>query len=148
MEELNWTTAETIGMLTAEELAAAFDRAGVSYIAVTYGDEESSTPVGVAFNGIQDAGKAVELGVPVDDTIGGFYDRVTSNCLTLTALAQDDVPEDDARVAEALESGWSWVIHPDRLNGRKGWHVSVDMSVADAQQLTANLNASRRAARS
>jgi len=40
------------------------------------------------------------------------------------------------------------VIHPDRLNGRKGWHVSVDMSVADAQQLTANLNASRRAARS
>lgn len=142
MTGMDWTTPEYLGNITAEELSAALDRADIGFVGCGYDEGQG---VSIAFNGIEEAGAMVTLGVPVEEAPGSFYDRATASCLTLTAFAAEDVPEDDPRIGAALDTGWTWIVHPDRLNGRKGWHVSVEMSADDAQQLTANLNASRRA---
>lgn len=142
--EMDWATPEYLAKLTVEELAGALEAAGIGIIGVAY-DSEDDRSISIAFDGIDSATRAVVMGVPSDEMLGSFCDRATASCITLSALAAEDVPGDSEEVENALDAGWVWTIHPDRAGDRAGWHVSVDMSQSDAQQLTANLNASRLA---
>jgi hypothetical protein len=145
MTGMDWTTEQDVAEVIGEELSHALQRVGVQFIGVACAD--AGDEISVAFRSIEDATRAIDLGVPYVDQLGGFYDRATSSCLTLSALAAEDVHPDDRRVADALDTGWTWVIHPDRSGpgNRMAWHASVDMTPSDAQQLTANLNAAYRA---
>lgn len=143
--EMDWTTPERMAEMTAEELGRALTATGVAHIGCGYSTDGDDRQVSIAFTGIRDAERMVTLAVPYDARPGTFYDRAVASCITLTDLgARDDVPT-DAEVADAVDRGWLWTIHPDRSSGRFNWHTSVDMGLTDAQQLTANLNAARLA---
>ena len=141
MTDMDWATPEYLARLTAEELRSALDASGIEFIGCGHSDDDDGREISISFDGIDAAGRAVALGVPFEETLGGFYDRAVASCLTLTEMGARKEPVSDAEVGAAIDRGWMWTVHPDR----RGWHVSVDMSLADAPQLTANLNASRLA---
>lgn len=128
-----------------EELSEAAQRRGIR-INECY---ESGGEVHVSFPGIREAEEFVRLAVPVEDRgPGSLYDRCTSSCVSLVAIATEhgdgEVSEltDDERnaVAQAIDTGWTWQVHPDVQDAWVGWHVAVDMSPADAQTVIAHLN--------
>lgn len=144
MSDMDWTTPAGLAELVAEELAGAMERVGIRFIGVGRGMEDNC--VTMAFQGIRDAERLMDLGVPYDPIPGSFYDRAVASCLTLTAMSDDDDPVEEGDVETAIDAGWRWTVHPARTDGRTVWHVSVDMSSFDAQQLAANLNAAHHAA--
>lgn len=143
--EMDWTTPEYMAKLTAEELGRALGASNITYIGCGFSVDTDDREVSIAFNGIEEAERMVTLGVPYDPVPGSFYDRAVASCVTLTDLGSRDQEASDEELAGALGRGWLWVIHPDRSGGTFRWHTSVDLSLSDAQQLTANLNAVRLA---
>jgi hypothetical protein len=140
MTDNDWTSAESLATVAAEELAITLEGLGINHLGCYVA---SDGDVSVAFADIRDAETMVSLGVPSDHTAGTLYDRASASCLTLSELGAAGDPSDDD-VRAALDAGWSWTIHPYMLGRRMDWHVSVDMSVADAYQVTGNLNQIRR----
>lgn len=136
----DWTTPEALAQVAAEELASSLESLGIGHLGCYLA---SDGDVSIAFQDIRDAETMVSLGVPSDHTAGTLYDRASASCLTLSQLGAAGEPSDED-VRAALDAGWAWTIHPNMIGHRMDWHVSVDMSVADASQLTANLNAMRR----
>ena len=146
MNELDWTTEADLSMLTAEELGRALQLSRIRYVGCGYSeDDDCGRNISIAFRGIEAAEQAVILGVPLDHELGGLYDRATASCLTLTEFAAREDDTSATEVEDALDRGWKWTIHPGADDEGFVWHVSVDMSARDARELTANLNASRRA---
>lgn len=126
--------------VAAEELAIALSLTGIGFMG-TAGDEDGD--VSVAFNSLADAEALMTLAVPQNVDAGSLYDRATSSCLTMTALAELAERPSDEQIEHAIRDGWTWTIHPAMRGRRMGWHVSVDIPAADANQVTANLNALR-----
>lgn len=126
--------------VAAEELARALDLTGIGFMG-TAGDEDGD--VSVAFNSLADAEALMTLAVPQNTAVGSLYDRATSSCLTMAAFAESGVDPSEESVEHAIRAGWTWTIHPAMRGRRMGWHVSVDIPAADANQVTANLNALR-----
>lgn len=126
--------------VAAEELARALDLTGIGFMGAA-GDEDGE--VSVAFNSLADAEALMTLAVPQNVDAGSLYDRATSSCLTITALTEQDERPSDEQIQTAIRAGWTWTIHPAMRGRRMGWHVSVDIPAADANQVTANLNALR-----
>ena len=126
--------------IAAEELARALDLTGIGFMGTT-GDEDGD--VCVAFNSLSDAEALMTLAVPQNSTIGSLYDRATASCLTMASFMESGAEPSDAQIEHAIRTGWSWTIHPNMRGQRMGWHVSVDIPAADANQVTANLNALR-----
>lgn len=141
--EQDWTSPEYMAMLTAEELLLAMEQLDIDVINCGFGHTERE--ITIAFQSIRDAERVITLGVPHDAQPGSFYDRAAASCLTLMSLGAQDEEPTEAEVDEVIDRGWLWTIHPDLNGTRMAWHVSVDLSAADAQQLTANLNAARLA---
>lgn len=136
---LDWTTPEYLSNLAAEELGHALSVRGISW-RTCFGDEDGT--VSLAFGQLRDAETMLTLAVPGPTGPGTLYDRVTSGCVSLAALAEakgDDASEDE--VGAILDAGWSWMVHPDMRSHVAGWHVTVGMSTADANTVTARLNA-------
>lgn len=126
--------------VAAEELARALDLTGIGFMG-TAGDEDGD--VSVAFNSLADAEALMTLAVPQNIATGSLYDRATSSCLTMSSFAElSDRPTDEV-IEAAIRAGWTWTIHPAMRGRRMDWHVSVDIPSADANQVTANLNALR-----
>ncbi len=124
--------------IAAEELARALELCGIGAMEVI---GESNGDVAVAFPSLADAEALMTLAVPQSTATGSLYDRATASCLTLSAFADLGTPLTDESVEHAVLSGWVWTIHPAMRGRRMGWHVSVDIPAADANQVTANLNA-------
>lgn len=138
MSEDNWTTPEALANRAAEELAAALSRHGIDYLGC-FSDDDGD--VSVSFVTMRDAETALSLGMPADPRPGTTYDRATASCVTLNSWARTDFEPTDADVAMALQAGWQWTIHPHTVGRNVGWHCTVDLPSADANVLTANLNA-------
>lgn len=126
--------------VAAEELARALELTGIGFMG-TAGDEDGD--VSVAFNSLADAEALMTLAVPQNIATGSLYDRATSSCLTMAAFVESGTEPTDAQIEHAIRTGWTWTIHPAMRGRRMGWHVSVDIPAADANQVTANLNALR-----
>lgn len=126
--------------IAAEELARALDLTGIGFLGAT-GDDDGD--VLVAFQQLADAEALMTLAVPQSTAVGSLYDRATSSCLTMAALGDAEVEPSDEQVEHAINTGWTWTIHPAMRGRRMGWHVHVNLSAADANQVTANLNALR-----
>lgn len=135
MEEV--TDAERWADIAAEELARALVPHGIGFHGI---GSDSDGDVNIAFKSLADAEALMTLAVESDDVVGGFYDRATSSCLTLSSF--EDTPTDE-QLEHAITTGWKWTIHPAMRGRRMGWHVSVDLNASDANTLTANLNALR-----
>lgn len=140
MTEMDWTTPEQLARITMEELGVALMRAQVRFLGVGASSDETGERITVNFRDIAGAEHMMALGVPVDEQLGSLYDRSTEHCLSMADLmdGEDDPPED--AVANLIKTGWTWTIHPHRPKGKNGWHVSVEMPQADADQLIVNLN--------
>lgn len=126
--------------VAAEELARALELTGIGFMG-SAGDEDGD--VSVAFNSLADAEALMTLAVPQSTVLGGLYDRATSSCLTMASLADSNERPEGEAIEHAILAGWTWTIHPAMRGRRMGWHVSVDIPAADANQVTANLNALR-----
>jgi hypothetical protein len=126
--------------VAAEELARALDLTGIGFMGAA-GDEDGD--VSVAFHTLADAEALMTLAVPQNMDAGSLYDRATSSCVTMSELAEHGENPSDGQIEHAIRSGWTWTIHPAMRGRRMGWHVSVDIPAADANQVTANLNALR-----
>lgn len=136
----DWSSAETLATVAAEELAAALECLGINHLGCYVA---SDGDVSVAFTDIRDAETMVSLGVPSDHTSGTLYDRAAASCITLAELGATGDPN-DGDVMDAIEAGWSWTIHPNMIGRRMDWHVSVDMSAADACLVAGHLNKVKR----
>lgn len=137
-----WTTAEKLGNLAAAELAAAMTQLGINYASCA-ADPEDGT-VGVVFDEIRDAETLLTLSVDGTQGVGSLNDRVSEACLTLQSLNDDGLPLHlNPAAMDAVKGAWNWTIHPSLRVRRMRWHVAVDMPVADANQVTANLNTLR-----
>lgn len=126
--------------VAGEELALALTSAGIRVLDC-YGDEGG---VHISFPHIHSAEALMTMAVPVSPEPGDLYDRSTGSCVTLRALAEqygDDVPE--SVLEGAFKAGWEWIVHPHMSGRVMGWHVSVSMPGADANQITATLNSLR-----
>lgn len=143
MAEQDWTTPEYLGNITAEELGKAIDQLGIG-IRGCWSDDDGAR-INVAFHSIRDAETMVSLGVLAEQRPGTLYDRAAASCVTLAEFANRSEVPTDAGFEAIMNASWHWIIHPDMNGRRMGWHVSVDIPSADAQQLTANLNAVRLA---
>lgn len=133
----DWTTPEYLANISAEELARALDMHGIQ--AHNVGADEDG--VTVSFAGLRSAETLLTLTLEGTDQQGSLYDRATSSCVTLSNLPDDAT---DGDVADAFASGWAWIIHPHMTGRVMGWHVSVTLPAADADQLTARLNELKR----
>lgn len=129
-----------------EELSEAAQRQGVR-VNECY---ESDGEVHVSFPDIREAEEFVRLGVPMADTgPGSLYDRATSSCVSLAVIAVqhtggelDDLTDEEREaVAQAMDAGWAWQIHPSVIGARVAWHAAVDVPAIDAQAVIAYLNA-------
>lgn len=123
--------------VAAEELVRSFELAGIGCMGAS-GDEVGN--VTVAFLTLADAEAMMTLAVPQSDRLGSLYDRATASCVTLSSLAEAGTDPADPKVGEAIHAGWVWTIHPAMRGRRMGWHVSLDLPSADANQVTVNLN--------
>lgn len=142
MNMTEWTNREDLANVVAGELLAAMEHMGIGVDACYSLDGDHVT---VSFQDIRDAETMMSLGVTADARPGSLYDRATSSCVTLTAMAAADEPPDDGDVENALDAGWTWSVHPVMIGRRADWHVSLDLSPEDATRVTANLNTIRRA---
>lgn len=133
-----WADAEHLGGIAADELRRALDANGINYFAVAL---DSDGDVNIAFQFIADAETMVSLGVPAVHEKGTLYDRATGSCITLGELAASGTEPSEAAIRAAMKAGWTWTIHPYMQGRRMDWHASVDMPLADAYAVTANLNA-------
>lgn len=126
--------------VAAEELGEAMTKLGIGFMGV-HGDEDGD--VTVAFHQLADAEALMTLGVGSDEQPGSLYDRATASCVTLLTYVRDGIEPTDEQIETAIRSGWTWTIHPAMTGRRMAWHARVDIPAADANQLTANLNALR-----
>lgn len=132
----DWTTDEMMANVAAGELSRVLNELGIGhhdcYVA---GDGDIS----IAFHDIRDAEAMVSLGVLAVHEVGTLYDRASASCVSLSAMGgADEATGEDVR--DAIDRGWTWTIHPHMRMRRMDWHVSVDIPVMDAYQLTSNLN--------
>lgn len=126
--------------VAAEELAIALDKAGIGFASV---DGGSDGDVSITFNSLADAEALMTLTMCETGLIGGLYDRATSGCLTMADFVHRGYEPTDEEIKRAVDSSWTWTIHPAMSGRSMGWHVHADMPAADANQVTANLNALR-----
>ena len=140
METPDWTTPEYLAIMAADELSKAMTSVGIGYSSC-FGDDDGD--VGVTFDHISDAELLLSRSMVSDETPGSLYDRASASCVSLSSLAAagQDVP--DETVAEIVDAGWLWVIHPSMTGRRMGWHVHVEMTSADAFAVVASLNTYR-----
>lgn len=135
---MDWTNAEYLANIAAEELAKSLERQGIRALAVTSDDEGGVT---VILPGLPEASAMLTLGVRQSEERRSLYDRVTSSCLTLGDLSAVDGDTEDAQDA-AMDAGWTWMIHPNMSGRAVSWHVMVSIrDAADAATFAANLNA-------
>lgn len=144
MDMTDWTSAEYLGNIAAEELCAALELVGVGDVRCFANDNGDMS---VSFPDIRDAETMISLGVPADARPGTLYDRATASCVTLSVMAAQDEPPEDTAIEAAIEAGWDWSVHPNMIGRRMDWHVAVVMPMTDATYITASLNALRRGAR-
>lgn len=130
--------------VAADELGSAMAQFGIRFNGC---DVAEDGDIRINFQSLRDAETLLTLAVDSDGTLGGFYDRATSSCLTLSEMAEVEASTgqspDRADLDRAIDAGWVWDIHPSMYGRRVGWHVAVDVPPADANQLTANLNTLR-----
>lgn len=136
----DWTTSEYLGNMSAEELEEAMTPLGIQTVTVIYTDDGQ---VSVHFNTLADAEALMTLGVDGTGGEGSMYDRATSGCVTLTGKDRRGEDLDVETVGRIVTASWEWTVHPDMRTRRMGWHAAVSMPVADANQLTVNLNTLR-----
>lgn len=136
MNMTDWTGAESVAMITADELERAATRIGIAVLGCFL---DSETRIVVHFNDIRDAETMLSLAVPASDRPDTLYDRATERCVT---LADPTLVESmgDAAVEAAIETAWNWTIHPTMTGRRMDWHVSVGIPVDDAATVAAALN--------
>lgn len=141
----------TFADILAEELDEAVRRRGVR----THECYANGGLVHLHLDGIREAEAFVSLAVTSPDRApGSLYDRASSGCVSLSAIAESyagegGVPdsEDELSAAEreavsqAMDEGWDWQVHPVMTGQRVVWHVAVELSAADAQTVIASLNA-------
>lgn len=141
MSEADWTNDEYLANIAADELRQALDRAGLSATDVTGTDDGR---VFVRFRGLSDAEAFLALSMIQDPRHGTLYDRASSSCATLASLHDlDDEERANKMAEEAMEAGWTWLMHPHMRGRSVGWHVAADMPHADANAVTAALNSLR-----
>lgn len=141
MAEPDWTTDEYLSNIAADELRQALERAGVAATDVTGSDDGR---VFVRFRGLPDAEAFLTLSLLQDPRHGSLYDRASSSCATLASLHDlDDEERANELAEEAMAAGWTWLMHPHMRGRSVGWHVAADMPHADANAVTATLNAMR-----
>lgn len=146
MDEL--LNSNILADILAEELGRAMRARGIRYNeCYPSGDE-----VHISFESLREAEELIRLGLPDTEPVpGSMYDRATSGCVSIAALAirhveagvDDDEPMTDAEYEEVravMDAGWTWQIHPNVVGNTVGWHSAVDMSVEDAQAITVHLN--------
>ncbi len=143
--DLDWTNPEYLANLAAEELSIALATRGIGWNSC-YADEDQDDTycVSLSLSGIRAAETLLALAVPGHSGPGSLYDRATGSCLTITQMAGDAGTSDRVQadnVRNAINAGWVWMIHPDMQGHTPGWHVSVTIPVADANTVTARLNA-------
>lgn len=137
MNELpDWTTDEYLGNIAASELDLAMTSLGI--VTLHVGADEDGD-VWISFAEIDDATTLVTLGLEAGE-LGSVYDRATGSCLSMSDLGENATEE---AFTQARIVGWKWVVHPHLSVRRVAWHVRVCIPSADANQLTANLNALR-----
>lgn len=137
----DWTTARDLADLAAEELGRAMVSAGLRFLATGFGDDGE---VSIAFGSIREAEALMAVAVPANPTPGSLYDRATEGCVSLRHHHESGEPVSDEVIRSVIEASWSWRIHPE-MNGRTpDWHVSVDLSAGDANEVTATLNSLTR----
>jgi hypothetical protein len=119
MDASEWVDGGFLATVAAEELGLAMAQLGI---------------------GVADL---LTLALSEDETPGSLYDRATSSCVTLASFVLSGETPSDDQLRAAIASGWKWNVHPAMSGRRMGWHVAVEMTAADANQLTANLNALR-----
>lgn len=126
--------------VAAEELVKALGFLGIRCVMVA-GDDDGD--VSLSFKDIRDAEAMMTLGVESTGERGSMYDRATSGCVSMRHMAEAQHEPTDAEVDQLLATSWKWAVHPDMFGRRMNWHVHVDIPAADANQVTANLNALR-----
>lgn len=142
MSEPNWTTSESIGNLVAEELLSAMNQLNIRTRGCWSSDDDDPA-ISISFHDLKDAELMMTLGIKYEDGPGTLYDRSTAACITLAYQGDGDRLFSEEELDAAVESSWNWIVHPNKTGSRMAWHATVFMSVADAQQVTANLNAFR-----
>lgn len=140
MDAPDWTNGEHLANIAAEELTTAMAMVGIGYLNVGGGEDGSVT---ITFPSLADAEALLTLAVVENQTPGSLYDRATHSCVSLTEWAATGYEPTDDQLAATIFAGWEWEIHPSMNGRRMGWHVHVEMTSADANQLTANLHALR-----
>jgi hypothetical protein len=140
MDASEWVDGGFLATVAAEELGLAMAQLGIGF-ADLYGGGDGM--VTVNFQGPADAESLLTLALSEDETPGSLYDRATSSCVTLASFVLSGETPSDDQLRAAIASGWKWNVHPAMSGRRMGWHVAVEMTAADANQLTANLNALR-----
>jgi len=136
-EELFGTT--DVAGASAAELGEAMLYHGISFHECCV---ISPSRIQVIFNDIRDAETLMTLGVGESEGRRTLYDRSTASCVSLNAIGRSGNVDPD-EIEAAVDAGWSWDIHPNMNGRRMDWHVGVSLSVADANQITANLNTLR-----
>ncbi len=135
-------TEEDMANVAAEELGHALAVRGIAW-RTCFGDEDGT--VNLAFGQLRDAETLLCLAVPGPTGPGTLYDRVTGGCVSLSELAHQagigEAAGSPAEVEAIMDVGWSWMVHPDMTSHVVGWHVTVSMPTADANTVTARLNA-------
>lgn len=141
MNDMNWSTPEYMANMAAEELGAAMARHGIGFDNVLTTECLDAFDVHIAFASIHDAEALMTLAVGSDGTPGSLYDRATASCVALSHAVERDADLSDEEFGVLVDSGWTWVVHPNMRGRRMSWHVSVDIPVSDAYKLVVNLNA-------
>jgi hypothetical protein len=132
----DWTTPEYLADISADELKRALEAHGVQAPQCD-GDEDGVT---VHLADVRDAELMMSLVFEGTDVAGTLYDRAVCCCVTLTNMAQAGAGLSEMQLAEALNRGWVWVMHPEMQGRRVGWHIVVTMLPDDACQVAARLN--------
>lgn len=136
-EAPEWTSAEYLANIAAEELTNAMTQLGIG-IVTSYSQTDGT--VAVNFQGLADAETFMTLTLTSDETPGSLYDRATASCVTLTGYGQLENEPSREAIEDAVRAGWTWTVHPAMRGRRMDWHVMVEIPVDDAHHLTARLN--------
>lgn len=133
----NWTD-EDMAKVAAEELGTALRKQNIGSAEVTDDDDR----VAIDFRSLAEAELMLLLLFRQPAGPNTMYDRATSGCVTVSALADRygaDAPA--GALQAAFEAGWRWDVHPAMSDGRAlGWHTSVTLSADDAMTAAALLN--------
>lgn len=138
----DWTTAEYVVNLAAQELCESLSKLGIlAHVSANY---DADGGVAVVFASIGEAQTFMSFAVDSSDGPGSLYDRATASCLTLAQCAEEGLEAGDTKVVAAIKAAWDWEVHPSMRGVVAEWHVRVTIPVNDATAVVATLNTKLR----